>query len=66
MRTGYDLKINPQFIRILYRRLILAGYSKEEAGNLIAKLLGLAAAKKGWTTKELMDMLFLKDISERL
>lgn len=55
---GYDLTFSPVFIRTLYRRLVRAGYTHAEAGNLIAKLMGLVATEKGWTVKELLNLLF--------
>lgn len=55
---GYDVEINPKMIRVLYRRLIIAGYSPVEASNLIAKLMGLAVTENGWKVKELQRLLF--------
>lgn len=54
---GYDFVLSPQVIRVLFRRLILSGYTREEAGNLIANLMGLGPDEKGWTTKELIRLL---------
>jgi len=55
---GYELVLNSKVIRVLYRRLILAGYSTKEASNLIAKLMGLAVTENGWKIKELQTLLF--------
>ena len=59
MRTGYDLDVSLTNLKRIYRRLIMMGYTKEQAGNLIGKLIGLEANKRGWTTKEIADLLFL-------
>lgn len=55
---GYELVLNSKVIRVLYRRLIMAGYSTTEASNLIAKLMGLAVTENGWKIKELQNLLF--------
>lgn len=61
-RTGYDFELTPQTIRIMYRRLMMAGYNHVEATNLIAHLMGLGPAKNGWSTKELQHLLFVKQM----
>lgn len=45
-------------IRILYRRLLFAGFSNEEASNLIANLMGLGKNENGWKTSELIHLLY--------
>ena len=55
---GYDFPLSPVIIRALFRRLIIAGFTKEEAGNLIAKLMGLGVTQKGWTLHELIRLLY--------
>lgn len=57
---GYELDLSPNNLRFMYRRLIQMGYTPEQSGNLVAKLVGLALFKKGWTSKEIIDLLFLK------
>jgi hypothetical protein len=54
---GYDLILSPHMIRILYRRLLIAGYTQKEASNLIASLMGLDPADNGWSTNELVHLL---------
>lgn len=61
---GYEIAISPMFIRALYKKLILAGYSPKEAGNTIAKLMGLVASEKGWKIKELMHLLFTEHMDK--
>lgn len=55
---GYDFVLSPIIIRSLFRRLLLAGFTREEAGNLIAKLMGLGVTDKGWTPHELIRLLY--------
>jgi len=61
---GYEVALSPLFIKTLYRRLIRAGYTPKEAGNLVAKVMGLVASEKGWTVKQLTDLLFLQYIDK--
>jgi hypothetical protein len=42
----------------------MMGYSKVEAGNIIAKIIGLGTSKTGWTVKELQSMLFLQYLDD--
>jgi hypothetical protein len=55
---------NTQGIKVLYRRLLIIGYTKEDASNLIAKLMGLEELEKGWTVKELTYLKFYKELSK--
>lgn len=56
-------QISPKFIKAFYRKLVTAGFTPKEAGNLTASLLGLSASKNGWKVKELIDLLFLYEIN---
>jgi len=56
---GYEVILTPARIKYLWTGLLRTGFSKEEAGNFIASLMGLANTKTGWTVKELNAMLFL-------
>ena len=62
---GYDVTISPTFIRTFYRRLILAGFTSVEAGNVVAKLMGLAASQKGWKVSELVELLFVEYMDKK-
>jgi hypothetical protein len=44
------------------RRLRMAGWSAEEAGNLVAHLSGLRVARTAWTVVEVDRMLFLRSM----
>jgi hypothetical protein len=44
------------------RRLRMAGFSAEEAGNLVAHLSGLRVARKAWTVGEVDRLLFLRSM----
>lgn len=55
---GYDVVLSPLMIKTLYRRLLIAGYTTKEASNLVAMLMGLGPDEKGWTTKELIHLLY--------
>jgi len=57
---GYDLILDAKMIRAMYRKLIIGGYTKEEAGNMIARLMGLEPSDKGWTVRELQHLRFLE------
>jgi hypothetical protein len=57
---GYDLVFDAKRIRVMYRRFMMAGYTREQAGNLIAKLMGLEVSKKGWTVRELQYIDFIR------
>lgn len=59
-----ELDLSPQNIRRMYRYLLMQGFSADEAGNLIAKLLGLDVAEKSWTVKQLVAIEFLKALNE--
>lgn len=62
---GYDLILDSKMIRALYRKLIFNGYTKEEAGNLVARLMGLDPAEKGWTVRELQYLRFLEYLDKQ-
>lgn len=55
---GFDVVLSPVIIRALFRKFILAGFTRQEAGNLIATLMNLEACKTGWTTNELIHLMF--------
>lgn len=57
---GYDFILDSKSVRTLYRRLLIMGYSKEDASNMIANLMGLGPLEHGWSVKELQKLLFLK------
>jgi len=61
-----EISLNPKSMRSYYQRLITHGYTSEQAGNLIAKLLGLAIVSRGWTLKELNSLIFLQKINTRI
>lgn len=44
----------------MHRRLIIMGYTRVEAGNLLAKLVGLEVTKSGWTIDQLVHLIFLQ------
>lgn len=56
---GYDFSLDSKSIRTLYRRLLMMGYTKEDASNMVANLMGLGPNDKGWTVSELQKLLFL-------
>jgi hypothetical protein len=45
---------------VIYRHLTIDGWSAREAGNLVARLLGLHSARQGWTVNEIDHLLFLR------
>ncbi len=47
-----------------YRRLLAAGLSTIEAGNLTAHLAGLHVTGAGWTPHEIEGMLFVRHLVE--
>lgn len=49
-----DLPVEPT--RIFYRRLLLRGFTREEAGNLTAWRIGLPITEKPWTLKAILDV----------
>jgi hypothetical protein len=53
---GHELRT----IRRTYRRLRMVGLSDAEAGNLTARLNGLAIVEKGWTVQEIERLLFIR------
>lgn len=59
-------QLSPKFIKAFYRRLIMAGFTPKEAGNLTASLLGLKSGKEGWKIKEIIDLLFLYEINDHI
>lgn len=63
---GYEFALNGKDIQATYRRLITMGFTRKEAGNLVAILVGLAATEKGWTPKQVKDMLFLVFLDDKL
>jgi hypothetical protein len=48
-----------------FRRLRMAGLTELEAGNLTAHLNGLRAAERGWTVKEIENLLFIRALVEQ-
>jgi hypothetical protein len=63
---GYEIVLSPQTIRAMFRKFLILGYTPNQAGNLIGKLMGLAATQNGWTVKELIHMLYLQDMDNRV
>jgi hypothetical protein len=60
-KKGYDaVVLKRNGIKLLYYRLLRAGYTKEEASNIIAHLIGLGIDEKGWTPQELAHLLYFK------
>lgn len=59
-----ELDLSPQNIRRIYRYLLMQNFTPAEAGNLIAKLLGLNVTEKSWTVKQLVAIEFLKALNE--
>jgi hypothetical protein len=58
-RMGYNLKeFTSKDLRILYRKLLIKGYTKEEASNLCAVIVGIHAVPRGWKLEELERLLF--------
>lgn len=52
--------------RVMYRRLILAGLSAREAGNLTAYSAGIRPSpSRGWTVREINAATFLRWLHER-
>jgi hypothetical protein len=46
--------------RATWRRLRMAGFSAEEAGNLVAHLAGLPIGRAAWTVREVENLLFIR------
>jgi hypothetical protein len=46
--------------RATWRRLRMAGFSAEEAGNLVAHLAGLPIGRTAWTVREVENLLFIR------
>lgn len=61
--TRVDLS-SPKKIKEAYRRFMMMGFTKIEASNMVASLLGLDVCKTGWTVKQFEDLLFIKYMKE--
>lgn len=61
-KTGYKEIFKNQGIKVLHRRLLISGYTQEDAGNLIAGLMGLGTNEKGWTVYELAHLLYQREL----
>lgn len=59
-------ELTPAKIRSMYRRFIIMGFSRVEASNLIAKLVGLGTTDKGWKVDEITRLIFLQHIEDKL
>lgn len=55
-------ELSPAEIRSLYRRFLMSGFSKEQASNLVASIVGLEPQSKGWTIKEIIYLLFISKL----
>jgi hypothetical protein len=46
--------------RATWRRLRMAGWSAEEAGNLVGFLAGLPVGRQAWTLREVENLMFIR------
>jgi hypothetical protein len=47
---------------VTFRRLRIAGLTAAQAGNLTARLSGLAPVRTGWSVNEIERLLFLRSL----
>jgi hypothetical protein len=50
-----DLPVMP--VRVFYRALLIRGFTPPEAGNLTAWRMGLEPTAKGWTLKQITELM---------
>ena len=56
---------NKKGIKLFYYRLRRAGYSHEEASNMVGAVMGLDVQPEGWSVDELTRLLFFKTLHNK-
>jgi hypothetical protein len=49
----------------MYRQLVARGWDPAEAANLTAHLIGLPIGHQPWRFKEVMHLIFLRELNRR-
>ncbi len=59
-----EIPANPPPPTHTFRRLLIAGLTRQQAGNLTARTVGLTAVRSGWSPAEIQGLCFLRHLVE--